>query len=169
MKKTGINHGAVRRARKALSKAAGTYSMLLAYDVPCYGSIEFTSRSDVAAQRKGRRMLADWDKHLAGVAFMDEQQGADQHRIVSLTHVPTQRIVAEDLYMAPQPCPKVLIQVCGGVAEFYVEGSVDVVLIDADNIDAGDPPVKLDESWRALINGCFREEGSKYVRFVAVR
>jgi hypothetical protein len=159
---------AVRRVRMASSEAAGKYSMLLAYDVPCYGSIEFTSKSDVAAVRKGKRMLEDWDKHIADVPFMDEQGGADQHRIVSLTHMPTQRVVAEDVYMAPQPCPKVLVYVCGGVAEYFVEGAVEIALIDIDNIDAGDPPVKLDESWRKLTQNCFPQEESKYVRIIPV-
>jgi hypothetical protein len=159
---------AVGHARPVSSDAAEKYSMLLAYDVPYYGSIEFSSKSDVAALRKAMCMLADWDKRLAGVPFMEEQEGADQHRIVSLTHMPTRRIIAEDLYMGTQPCPKVVIHVCGGVAEYYVEGAVDVELIDQDNIDAGDPPVKLDESWRPLIEGLFLQEWSKYVRFEPV-
>ena len=157
---------AVRREQTASSEGIGQYSMLLAYDVPCYGSIEFRSKSDAAAVRKAKAMLADWDKHLAGVSFMDEQQGADQHRIVSLTHMPTRRTVAEDLYMAPQPRPRVMIHVCGGVADYYVDGAVDVVLINEDNIDAGDPPVELDESWQELTKGCFSEVESKYVRYV---
>jgi hypothetical protein len=167
MKKANVKR-AVLRERVAPSEAAERYSMLLAYDVPCYGSIEFTSKGDAAALRKAMRMLADWDKRLAGVPFMEEQDGADQHRIVSLTHMPTQRTVAEDLYMGSQPCPKVMIHVHGGVAEYYVEGVVDVVLIDEDNIDAGDPPVKLEESWRPLTKGLFLQEGSKYVRFEPV-
>lgn len=155
-----------RRRTASLPATEEKYSMLLAYDVPCYGSVEFTSKSDASALRKAKRMLADWDNRLADVSFMEEQEGADLYRIVSLIHLPTKRTVAEDLYMAPQPCPKVMIHVCGGVAEYYVQGVVEVALIDTDNIDAGDPPVELDESWRELAQGLFLQECANYVRFV---
>ena len=157
---------AVRREQTASSEGIGQYSMLLAYDVPCYGSIEFRSKSDAAAVRKAKAMLADWDNQLGGVSFMEEHGGADQHRVVSLTHVPTRRTVAEDLYMGQELRPKVLIHVQGGVADYYVDGAVDVALIDFDNIEAGDPPVELDESWREITKDGFFEEESKYFRFV---
>ena len=83
MKKANITR-VVQRKRTASSKEEGTYSMLLAYDVPCYGSIEFRSKSDAASVRKAKAMLADWDKQLGGVSFMEEHGGADQHRVVSL-------------------------------------------------------------------------------------
>jgi hypothetical protein len=165
MKKANVKRAA-RRERTASSEAIEKYSMLLAYDVPCYGTVEFTSKNDNSALRKAKRMLADWDNRLDDVSFMDEQGGAVDHRIVSLTHMPTKRTVAEDWYMEPQPCPKVIIHVVGGVADYYVEGTVAVELIDIDNIDAGDPPVELDESWRELTKGLFSEEESKYLRFV---
>jgi hypothetical protein len=158
--------GPTKRKTASLADQDEKYSMLLAYDVPCYGTIEFRANSDAAAARKGQRMLKDWDKHLGNVAFVDEQEGADEHRIVSLTHRPTQRTVAEDLYMEPQSCPKVIIHVAGGVADYYVQGNVAVELIDIDNIDAGDPPVELDDSWRELTKGLFSEDEAKYVRFV---
>jgi hypothetical protein len=165
MSKTKIKRGAHRTPTSAKAEAT-RYSMLLAYDVPCYGTIEFTSKSDTAAVRKAKRMLKDWDKHFSKVAFVEEQEGADEHRIVSVTHVPTKRTVAEDLYMQPQPCPKVIIHVGGGVADYCMEGTVAVALIDIDNIDAGDPPVELDESWRELTKGLFSEDEARYVRFV---
>jgi len=43
---------------------------------------------------------------------------------------------------------KVLIHVVGGVAYWTAEGEVDVVLIDEDNIKAGDGRVALSEEWR---------------------
>ena len=147
---------AVPREQTASSEGIGQYSVLLAYDVPCYGSIEFRSKSDAAAVRKAKAMLADWDNQLGGVSFMEEHGGADQHRIVSLTHVPTRQELR----------PKVLIHVQGGVADYYVDGAVDVALIDFDNIEAGDPPVELDESWREITKDGFFEEESKYFRFV---
>jgi hypothetical protein len=168
MKKANVKR-AGRRDRMATSEGAEKYSMLLAYDVPCYGSIEFNSKNDKSALRKAKRMLADWDNRLDDVSFMDEQGGAVDHRIVSLTHMPSKRTVAEDLYMAPQPCPKVLIHVVGGVADYYVTGNVAVKLVDIDNIDAGDPPVEMDESWRVLTKGLFSEDESKYVRFVKLK
>ena len=45
---------------------------------------------------------------------------------------------------------KVLIHVVGGVAYWTAEGEVDVVLIDEDNIKAGDGPVALSEEWRGF-------------------
>lgn len=42
---------------------------------------------------------------------------------------------------------KVLIHVVGGVAYWASEGEVDVVLVDEDNIKAGDGPVELSEEW----------------------
>lgn len=47
-----------------------------------------------------------------------------------------------------------------------MEGTVAVALIDIDNIDAGDPPVELDESWRELTKSLFSEDEARYVRFV---
>ena len=158
---------AVRREQAVSSEGIGQYSMFLAYDVPCYGSIEFRSKSDAAAVRKAKAMLADWDKHLGDVPFMDEQGGADMHRIVHVTNLATQCAVVEDIYLDETPCPKVLIHVHGGVATYEIAGgAVDCVIIDEDNIDAGDPPVELDESWRELTKGRFLQEESKYVRFV---
>ena len=107
---------AVRREQAVSSEGIGQYSMFLAYDVPCYGSIEFRSKSDAAAVRKAKAMLADWDKHLGDVPFMDEQGGADMHRIVHVTNLATQCAVVEDIYLDETPCPKVLIHVHGGVA-----------------------------------------------------
>ena len=43
--------------------------------------------------------------------------------------------------------PKVLIHVVGGVAHWSSTGDVDVVLVDEDNIRAGDPPVQLNREW----------------------
>lgn len=155
-----------RRKSATLAEKHEQYSMLLAYDVACYGSLEFTSKNDLAALRKARRMLDDWDKRLGGVPFHDEPEGATDYRIVSLTHLPTHRTIAEDLFMAPPQRPKVMIHVRCGVAEYRVQGGVDVAVVDIDNIGCGDAPVKLDESWRELAQGLFSEECARYVRFV---
>ena len=39
--------------------------------------------------------------------------------------------------------PKLLIHVVGGIAYWTADSGVDVVLVDADNIKAGDPPVPI--------------------------
>ncbi len=46
--------------------------------------------------------------------------------------------------------PKVLIHVVGGVAHWSSTGDVDVVIVDEDNIRAGDAPVQLNRDWEAL-------------------
>ena len=166
MRKAKLQRGN-RRAPVRVKVPAAKYKMLLGYDVPFYGVIEFTAQSDAAAARKARRMLDDWDRYLGDVAFTAEYGGADQHRVVNAHNVATQETIAEDLHLYTPPCPKVLIHVHKGVAEYCISGgSVDVVLVDEDNIDAGDPPVELDESLRELTKGRFFEKGSKYVRFV---
>jgi hypothetical protein len=59
--------------------------------------------------------------------------------------------------------PKVLIMVHGGVAEYFCMGDVDVVLVDEDNIDAGDPRVELDPEWGPYMKGVYDLPHSKYV------
>lgn len=59
--------------------------------------------------------------------------------------------------------PKVLIMVHGGVAEYLCMGDVDVVLVDEDNIDAGDPRVELDPEWGPHMKGVYDLPHSKYV------
>ena len=44
--------------------------------------------------------------------------------------------------------PKVPIHVVGGIAYWSSEGDVDVVVVDEDNIKAGDSPVQLTRDWR---------------------
>lgn len=145
------------------------YSALLAYDEPVYGTLDFEAANDAAAARQGRRILDQWDTRTTHVCFETEHEGADQYRIVYLKNRDTKEIVAEDIHLNP-PRPKVLIHVHGGVATYSVAGGdVDVALVDVDNIDAGDPPVELDQSWRALIERSFAEECSQYVRFVKVK
>lgn len=61
--------------------------------------------------------------------------------------------------------PKVLIIVSGGVANYINIGDVDVLLIDEDNIDAGDPRVELNKDWIPFLNGIFDLQNSKYVHF----
>jgi hypothetical protein len=166
MRKAKFTRGS-RLAPARVKVPAGKYKMLLGYDVPFYGMIEFTAQSDASAARKARRMLDDWDRYLGDVVFAAEHGGADQHRVVNVHNVATQETIAEDLHLYTPPCPKVLIHVHKGVAEYCISGgSVDVVLVDEDNIDAGDPPVDLDESWRELTKDCFSEVESKYVRYV---
>lgn len=48
---------------------------------------------------------------------------------------------------------KVLIHVVGGVAYWTSSGEVEVIVIDEDNIRAGDPPVHLTRDWEALARG----------------
>ena len=45
---------------------------------------------------------------------------------------------------------RVLIHVVGGIAYWSAEGDVDVILVDEDNIKAGDPPVQLARGWEVL-------------------
>lgn len=59
--------------------------------------------------------------------------------------------------------PKVLIMVHDGVAEYLCIGDVDVVLVDEDNIDAGDPPVELCPEWELYLKGVFNLPYSRYV------
>ena len=61
--------------------------------------------------------------------------------------------------------PKVLIHVVGGVAYWTSTGDVDVIVVDEDNIRAGDPPVQLTREWVALARQSFE---SSDVRFVCV-
>lgn len=46
--------------------------------------------------------------------------------------------------------PKVLIHVVGGVAYWTASGEVDVVLVDEDNIRAGDTLLRLTPDWSEL-------------------
>lgn len=158
-----------RVARKAATpgaKAKQRYIALLAYDVPVYGTIEFTAQNDAMAARRARRILNQWDTLTSGVCFEIEHDGADTHRIVHVKNANTKEAVAEDICLGA-PCPKVLIHVRGGVATYSVaDGRVEVALVDEDNINAGDPPVELEDSWRPLTEGRFLDERSKYVRFV---
>ena len=62
--------------------------------------------------------------------------------------------------------PKVLIHVCGGIADYVCLGDVEVEVVDEDNIDAGDPPVEFDPSWEPLLKDMFTLPHSKYVRIV---
>jgi hypothetical protein len=59
--------------------------------------------------------------------------------------------------------PKVLILVSGGVANYLCIGDVEVQIVDEDNIDSGNPPVKLNPEWEPYIKGVFDLPHSKYV------
>jgi hypothetical protein len=48
--------------------------------------------------------------------------------------------------------PKVLIHVSGGIAYWSAMGDVDVVVVDEDNIKAGDPPVELPLDWQPVVS-----------------
>ena len=50
----------------------------------------------------------------------------------------------------PMSKSKVLIHVVGGIAYCSSEGDVEVVVVDEDNIKAGDPPVQLGRNWEEL-------------------
>lgn len=59
--------------------------------------------------------------------------------------------------------PKVLIHIRGGVADYAVIGDVEIAYVDEDNIDAGDPAVELDSTWKPVLEGRFDISRSKYV------
>jgi hypothetical protein len=60
---------------------------------------------------------------------------------------------------------KVLIVVRGGVAHYAASGNVDIVLVDHDNIDAGDPPSLLSSDWRSLARELCLLDQPKYLQF----
>jgi hypothetical protein len=141
------------------------YRMLIAHDIPCYGEIEFTAESDEVAARVAERMLDNWDKELGPVELKPEWEGATEHRAVYVRNEESKELVVEDLYCVKPQTPKVLISVHKGVGDYVTQGDVDVILVDEDNIDAGDPSVLLDESWRQLVRGVYDESSSRYVKF----
>ena len=61
---------------------------------------------------------------------------------------------------------KVLIHVVGGIAYWSSEGDVEVVLVDEDNIKAGDPPVELGRDWEALARDAMDISDERIVRIV---
>jgi hypothetical protein len=60
---------------------------------------------------------------------------------------------------------RVLITVCGGVAEYVTEGDVEVNIIDFDNIEAGDAPPDISPEMLELgrdvpgVAGLYEKEG----------
>ena len=60
--------------------------------------------------------------------------------------------------------PKVLIHVIGGVAHWSSTGDVDVVVVDEDNIRAGDAPVQLSHDWEALVRSSLDVSDARFVR-----
>ena len=58
---------------------------------------------------------------------------------------------------------KVLIHVVGGVAYWTSSGDVDVIVVDEDNIRAGDPPVQLTREWEALARSSFDLSDDRFV------
>ena len=63
--------------------------------------------------------------------------------------------------------PKVLIHVVGGVAHWSSTGDVDVVVVDEDNIRAGDPPIQLSRDWEALARDSLDLSDARFVRIHA--
>ena len=60
---------------------------------------------------------------------------------------------------------RVLIVVEGGVAYYYTEdSSVDVRLVDQDNIKAGDSPEELPEAFLGMAELADLKEGKDFVR-----
>ena len=59
--------------------------------------------------------------------------------------------------------PKVLIHVVGGVAHWSSTGVVDVVVVDEDNIRAGEPPVQLNQEWEALARSSLDISDTRFV------
>lgn len=74
--------------------------------------------------------------------------------------------MAEPYSCPPPACGKVLIFVRGGVAYHVATGLVEVVVVDADNIDAGDPPASLTADWLPLVTRLPSYDQTKYVQFV---
>lgn len=59
---------------------------------------------------------------------------------------------------------KVLIHVVGGIAYWTSSGDVEVVVVDEDNIKAGDPPVQLSRDWEVLARNSFDLSDQQFVR-----
>ena len=59
--------------------------------------------------------------------------------------------------------PKVLIHVVGGVAYWTSSGDVDVIVVDEDNIRAGDPSVQLTREWEALARSTFDLSDNRFI------
>ena len=59
--------------------------------------------------------------------------------------------------------PKVLIHVVGGVAYWTSSGDVDVIVVDEDNIRAGDPPVQLTREWESLARTSFDLSDNRFI------
>ena len=59
--------------------------------------------------------------------------------------------------------PKVLIHVVGGIAYWSSEGDVDVVVVDEDNIKAGDSPVQLTREWEPLVRSSLDISDRRFV------
>lgn len=64
--------------------------------------------------------------------------------------------------------PKVLIHVVGGVAYWTSSGDVDVIIVDEDDIRAGDPPVQLTREWKALARSGFDLSDERFVSITGV-
>lgn len=60
--------------------------------------------------------------------------------------------------------PKVFIHVVGGVAHWTSTGNVDVVVVDEDNIRAGDEPVCLGKDWEAIARRSVDLSNERFVR-----
>lgn len=60
--------------------------------------------------------------------------------------------------------PKVFIHVVGGIAYWSSEGDVDVVVVDEDNIKAGDSAVQLAREWETLARSKFDITDTRFVR-----
>ncbi len=58
---------------------------------------------------------------------------------------------------------KVLIHVVGGIAYWSSTDDVEVICVDEDNINAGDPKVELSRDWAPLLRDHFDLQKSKYV------
>lgn len=63
---------------------------------------------------------------------------------------------------------RVLIHVVGGVAYWTSSGDVDVIVVDEDNIRAGDSPVRLTREWEALARSGFDLSDERFVRITGV-
>ena len=59
--------------------------------------------------------------------------------------------------------PKVLIHVVGGVAYWTSSGDVDVIVVDEDNIRAGDPPLQLTREWEAQARSSFDLSDDRFI------
>ncbi len=61
--------------------------------------------------------------------------------------------------------PKVLIHVVGGIAYWSSTADVDVIVVDEDNIKAGDDLVSLTTAWQPVVEQALGQHAAKLIRY----